>query len=204
MYEFYYGKGSIAFAVLIALEEVGAEYELQFVDFARGEQLSEGYLSKNPKGRVPLLITPDGAISETPAILSYLAAEFPEKNLAPKGHYEYAKMQEYLSYFASTFHVNHAHKFRGYRWSDDEKAHESMVAKVPETMNASAKYVDENLLKLPYLLGEYSVADMHLYAISNWFEIDGVNVNDYPKLSVWLHEMNKRDAVKRAIERAQI
>ncbi len=204
MYEFYYGTGTIAFAVLIALEEIGADYDLQFVNFSRGEQLSEGYLNKNPKGRVPLLITPDGPISETPAILTYLAAKHPAANLAPKDDYSFAKMQEYMSYFASTFHVNHAHKLRGYRWSDDEASYEAMKAKVPETMNASAKYVDENLLQLPYLLGEYSVADMHLYAITNWFEVDNVQVEQYPKLSVWLHEMNKRPAVIGAIEKSQL
>lgn len=203
MYELYYAKGTIAFSVLIALEEIGAEYYLQFVDFNRGEQMSDAYLNKNPKGRVPLLITPDGPVSETPAILTYLAGAHKDKNLAPAENYPYAKMQECLSYFASTFHVNHAHKFRGARWSDDEASYEAMRQKVPETMNASAAYVEEFLLQGPYVLGEYSLADMHLFAIANWFEVDGVDIAQYPKLHVWHETMNGREAVKRAIAKSE-
>ncbi len=199
MFEFYFAKGTIALASLIALEETGAEYRLISVDFSKNQQQSEDYLAKNPKGRVPLLITERGAISETPAILTYIASEFPEHHLAPTGHYDYAKMQEYLSYFASTFHVNHAHKLRGYRWSDDEASWEHMRSKVAETMNASATYV-ENLLADPYLLGAYCVADMHLFAIARWFEGDGVEIGDYPKLNAWWRRMHAREAVQRALE----
>ncbi len=203
MLELYFAKGTVALASLIALEEIGADYELRVIDFAKAEQTQPDYLSKNPKGRVPLLITKEGELTETPAILTYLAQSFPKKNLAPQMVFPFAKMQEYMSYFASTFHVNHAHKLRGARWADDEAAWASMRAKVPQTMAQSAQYVEEYCLKGPYLLGEYSVADMHLFAIVRWFEGDGVEIDDTPKLRDWYDRMNARDAVKRALQISQ-
>lgn len=197
--EFYYGKGSVAFAVLIALEEVKASYKLIKVDLPSGEQVKPEYLSKNPKGRVPLLITDEGPISETPAILEYIAGLAPELNLMPQGAFHQAKERELLSYIASTFHINHAMKFRGYRWSDDENVQENLKIKVTENMNASAQYIEDHYLEGDYLLGAYSIADMHLFAITNWFEVDGVNIADFPKIAGWRARMENKDSVKQAL-----
>ncbi len=198
--EFYYGKGSIAFAVLIALEEVKASYKLIKIDMASGEQTKPDYIAKNPKGRVPLLITKEGPISETPAILEYVAGLAPDLNLMPQGAYEAAKERELLCYFASTFHINHAMKFRGKRWSDDENVQEQLKLKVTENMSASAQYIEDHYFDGDYLLGAYSIADMHLFAITNWFEVDGVNISDFPKLAAWRARMEDREAVKHALE----
>ena len=64
-------------------------------DFDTGEQNSEGYLSVNPKGRVPALLTPDGVLTENPAILLYIAQMYPEKQLAPKEPFALAKAQPF-------------------------------------------------------------------------------------------------------------
>lgn len=199
--DFYYGKGSVAFAALIALEEVGVNYQLHKVDMSQGEQTKPAYLAKNPKGRVPLLVTKEGPISETPAILEYVASLAPELNLMPQGAYAAAKERELLSYLASTFHINHAMKLRGYRWSDDETVINNLKLKVTENMSASAQFIEDHYLDGDYLLGAYSIADMHLFAISNWFEVDGVDITKFPKLAAWRARMEEREAVKRAFDK---
>ena len=79
----YYSPGSCALASHIALAEAGASYEPVRVDFSSGEQQKPDYLAINPKGRVPSLITDDGTLTETPAILLYIAQKYPEAGLAP-------------------------------------------------------------------------------------------------------------------------
>jgi glutathione S-transferase len=64
----FWAPRSCALASHITLEEVGAEYTTQRLDFSANEQRSPEYLAINPKGRVPALVTDKGVLTETPAI----------------------------------------------------------------------------------------------------------------------------------------
>ena len=66
----YYAPGACSLAPHIALEEVGARYELSRVDLAANQQNSAEYLRINPKARVPALIDGDWVLTEAPAILA--------------------------------------------------------------------------------------------------------------------------------------
>ena len=57
MYKLYYSPGTCALASHIALEEAGAEYTAERVDFKSNQQNSPEYLEVNPKGRVPAMVT---------------------------------------------------------------------------------------------------------------------------------------------------
>jgi glutathione S-transferase len=71
--KFYYAPHSCALASHIALEEAGASYEAVRVNFGASEQRGAAYLTVNPKGRVPSLVTARGVLTETPAMLLYIA-----------------------------------------------------------------------------------------------------------------------------------
>ena len=117
MLKLYYAPNSCALASHLALEHSGAVYEACKVDFSRQEQRSPAFLAINPKGRVPVLITEQGVLSETPAILAYIAQRFPSAKLAPiDDPWLFAQAQSFNSYLCSTVHVAHAHRYRGYRW----------------------------------------------------------------------------------------
>ena len=83
MLTLHFAPNTCALASLIALEESGLAFEVRKVDFASAEQRSPAYLAINPKGRVPALATDRGVLTETPAILAYVAQIAPEKRLAP-------------------------------------------------------------------------------------------------------------------------
>ena len=122
MFKFYYSPGSCALASHLALEEAGADYQAIRVDFKANEQRSPQYLQINPKGRVPALVTPEGVLTETPAILVYIAQMFPQAALAPLDDpFRFALAQSFNSYICSTVHVAHAHKGRGTRWVDESE-----------------------------------------------------------------------------------
>ena len=132
MLKLFYAVGTCALASHIALEEAGAEYEAVRLDFAAGDQRKPEYLKVNPKGRVPALITDLGILTETPAILAYIAQVFPKANLAPlTDPFAFARVQAFNSYLCSTAHVNHAHMMRGTRWADEpvlDRGHEAQGA----------------------------------------------------------------------------
>ena len=68
----YYSPNSCALASHIVLEEVGADYSLELIDFTKSEQNQADYLKINPKARVPALQTVDGIITETPVSYTHL------------------------------------------------------------------------------------------------------------------------------------
>ena len=204
MLKLFYAAGTCALASRIALEDAGAEYEVIRVDFSRQEQRSPDYLKINPKGRVPALSTGRGILTETPAILAFIARIHPEANLAPfEDEYEFARLQAFNGYLSSTVHVNHAHGRRGARWADDETSHVDMKRKVPETKAASMQLIERDYFEGPWVMGEqYTVADPYLFTMEGWLKGDGVEIEDYPILRDHYHRMRARDSVRRVMSDA--
>jgi glutathione S-transferase len=64
------------------LEEVGAPYRTEILDYEKGLK-SAAYLAVNPMGKVPAIKHGDTVITEGAAICAYLADAFPDAGLAP-------------------------------------------------------------------------------------------------------------------------
>src|SRR5215469_6327348 len=73
MFKLYYAPGTCALATHITFEEAGAPSEAILLDFRSQTQRSPEYLAVNPKGRVPALVTESGTLTETPALLCFVA-----------------------------------------------------------------------------------------------------------------------------------
>jgi glutathione S-transferase len=198
--QFFYAPRTCALASHIALEEAGAKYEAVRLNFADHDQKKPAYLKINPKGRVPALVTDRGILTETPAILAFVAQAYPDAGLAPLDDpFAFAEMQAFNSYLCSTVHVNHAHKLRGHRWSDDLTAHESMARKVTQNMTDCFDLIEGSMFKGPWVMGDaYSVADAYLFTVALWLEGDGVDVQRFPKMLDHRQRMRERPAVQRA------
>lgn len=201
MFTLYYAAGTCALATHIALEEAGAPYEAVRVDFASQAQRSPEYLAINPKGRVPALVTENGTLTETPALLCFVAQRFPEAELAPLSDpFALARVQEFNSYLCSTVHVAHAHGRRGARWADDDAAIEAMKRKVPATMTECFALIEDKLPKGPWVMGErYTICDPYLFTIASWVEGDGVDATKLPRVMAHRRRMLARPAVQKAV-----
>jgi glutathione S-transferase len=197
MYKLYYAPGTCALASHIALEEAGVAYKAERLDFKSNQQNSPEYLAINPKGRVPALVTEHGVITETPAILAFIAQTFPQAKLAPFGDaFKLAEVQAFNSYLCSTVHVAHAHKGRGYRWAAEDSSFADMKRMVPKTMEACFALIERGMLKGPWVMGEqYTICDPYLYTISGWLEGDGVDLGKLPKTVAHRKRMEQRPAV---------
>lgn len=201
MMKLYYEKGTCALASHIALEEAGAEYSTERINFAAHEQRSPEYLAINPKGRVPALVTDRGILTETPAMLAFIAQSFPKANLTPLDDpFRFAEVQAFNSYLCSTVHVAHAHRMRGTRWADDPSAIEAMKRKVPHSVGASFELIEQKMLHGPWVMGEsYTICDPYLFTIAQWMEGDGVDPARFPKVKAHRDRMSERPAVRKAV-----
>ena len=192
-----YAPQTISIVVAIALEEAGLDYEPIKIDFASKEQMTTAYAAINPKGRVPALAIDGGILTETGALLDYIADLAPQANLRPTDPLLAARMREVMYYLASTMHVNHAHKMRGSRWASKTSSYKDMQAKVPETMAASCAHICQYGLRGPFVLGEtISLADCYLYVICTWLAGDGVPIADFPKIQSFMTAMEQRPSVR--------
>jgi glutathione S-transferase len=201
MMKLYYEAHTCALASHIALEEAGAEYSTVRISFAAEEQRKPAYLAINPKGRVPALVTERGILTETPAMLAFVAQSFPKARLAPLDDpFGFAELQAFNSYLCATLHVAHAHRMRGYRWADDPAAIEAMKRKVPDSVGACYELIESKMLRGPWVMGDsYTICDPYLFTVAQWMEGDSVDPARFPKVSDHRNRMAERAAVRRAI-----
>jgi glutathione S-transferase len=200
MLKLYYAPGSCALASHIALEESGAEYKAERIDFKSNQQNSPDYLAINPKGRVPSLVTDQGILTETPAILAFIAQSFPQAKLAPLDAFAFAKAQSFNSYLCSTVHVAHAHKLRGYRWASEESSYADMKRKVPESVGACFALIERDMIRGPWVMGDqYTICDPYLFTVGLWLDGDGIEPKAVPKVMAHRQRMSERPAVLRAL-----
>jgi len=200
-FTFYWAPNTCALASHIALEAAGASYQAVRVDFARQQQRSAEYLRINPKGRVPALVTERGILTETPALLQFIAQTHPGARLAPLDDaFALAHMNAFNSYLCSTVHVAHSHRMRGSRWADDPAALEAMKRKVPQSVGECFELIEREFLAGPWVLGEhYSVSDMYLFTLAQWLEADGVDPARLPKVSAHRQRMRADPLVARVL-----
>lgn len=200
MFKLYYAPGTCALASHIALEEAGAAYTTERLDFKNNQQNSAEYLKVNPKGRVPALVTDRGVLTETPAMLAFIAQSFPEAKLAPSDAFAFAQAQSFNSYLCSTVHINHAHKMRGPRWATEESSFADMKRKVPQTMAACFALIERDMVKGPWVMGEqYTICDPYLFTLASWLEGDSVDIAQFPKVADHYKRMSARPAVQKVL-----
>lgn len=196
--QLYFARNTIALASLIVLEEVGTAYTPVRVDFATTAQRGPQYLAINPKGRVPSLVTGQGVLTETPAILTYLAQTHPAAGLLPGDAFATGQVQELCSYLCSTVHVAHAHGLRGARWSDDPAVIAGLKLKVRQNMADHFAYLEGRFVG-PWALGPYTIADPYLFVVAGWLAWDRVDIARFPKIAAHHAAMQARPAVQRAL-----
>jgi glutathione S-transferase len=197
----FYAQHTCALASHIALEEAAAPYEAVRLDFAAAQQQSAGYLAVNPKARVPALVVEQGVITETPAILAYVAQRWPAARLAPLDDpFAFARVQEFNSYLCSTVHVAHAHRVRGYRWADSPAALEDMKNKVPQTVGDCFALIERQFVG-PWVMGEaYTICDPYLFTVARWLEGDSIDPARFPRVLDHRNRMEQRPATQRALK----
>jgi glutathione S-transferase len=203
MLTLYYAAHTCSLATHIVLEEVGADYSAVRIDFGSAQQRSPDYMKVNPKARVPALATARGILTETPAMLAFVAQSFPASDLALMADpFGFAQVQAFNSYLCSHLHVAHAHRMRGHRWVDADDTHSiaAMQRKVPESVGGAFELIEREMLRGPWVMGErYTICDPYLFTLAQWLELDGVDPTKIPKVVDHRRRMSERPGVRTAI-----
>ncbi|SDR57185.1 glutathione S-transferase [Rhizobiales bacterium GAS113] len=201
----YYAPNACSLVVHIALEEAAATYELFRVDFANKGQRAPEFLAKNPLGRVPVLETEHGLLTEVPAILTYISLNYPDAKLGTFDPYMAARLASFQAFLSSTVHVTFAHYFRPERWADDECARKAISLKAVNTYAQNFRMIEEHWFVGPWVMGDhFTTADPYLYLMARWLSRIGLSVSSFPRIEQHLRQMSARPSVIRTLKQEEL
>lgn len=188
MYIVYGGKFTRTVGVQMVLEEGDLPYQIREVDILRGEHRSPEYLSVNPAGYIPAMITPEGRVlHETAAIMLYLADHHRLHELAPRSD-ESERGLFYSKLFFLTNDVQPAMKriYFPHRYSTDEGDAPRIKERAVHMAKDRWKVVNDHLAANgPYHLGErFSLVDLYMVMWAALFEPRKELFADFPAIKV--------------------
>ena len=207
MYELYYAHHTASLSVhwvLVHLELAhSVSYKTHLLDFTQSQQKSDSYLDLNPKGRVPTLITPSGPLTESPAILLYLAESHPTANLAPApGSQHRAKFLETIIFLANSLLPalrDHIYAGKDGPGGDAAEAVKELSAK---KLGQTWDLLDKQLEGNEWLVGErVSVVDFLVVSVTGWMKSIEDEACKRENVKRLVRKMKERDDWKEVVRR---
>lgn len=202
MYALYYYPSTASMAPHMALEEIGAPFELRLVDRTKGAHKEPEYLRLNPNGLIPVLIDGDLTLFESAAICLHLVDRHPEAGLAPAvGTAQRAQFYKWLIHLTNTVQAELITYFYPERLADDPASAAQVKAHAEMRVGGMFDRIETALEQSSsYLLGEtFSVADLYLFMLSRWTRGMTNPARNRPALRRLLDRIAERPAVKRAV-----
>ncbi len=205
MRKLHYHPSNASMAPHLLLEEIGAPFELVFVDRASGAHKAPAYLALNPNGLIPVLEDGDLVLFETAAICLHLADTHPQAALAPAiCTPQRAHFYKWLAWLTNTLQATLIVYFYPERWADAPEAVTQVKAHAEQKVGAMLDQLDTELARHggPWLLGaEYSAADAYALMLCRWTR--GLNrpARSLPQLGPYLQRVLARPATQRVFAR---
>ena len=199
----YYAVNTCALASHIALEEAGGDVDYVRLDLTKGENLTPEYLKKNPKGRVPALATDRGYLTESPAILAWVAQTWPQAKLAPLDDpWALAQVNSFNIFLSGTLHgIGYAGVFKSSRFADGDAAQAAVKAKALQSVKASRDLIESKLRDESWVHGAaYTTSDAYLAVLFGWLPHTGADLGTFPKIADLAKRVLLRPAAQRAVQ----
>lgn len=192
----------------IALQESGLPYEARIVRIREAEHLEPDFLAINSWGKVPALAIDDEVLTETHAILTYVALAAPGSSLIPASDaLARARAHEWMNFLSSTVHIAFKPLFRPGTLIADERHYPQLREVGVKTLRKTLLEVDRRLAGKAFALGaEYSVVDPYLLVFWIWSQRNDVvpHVADMPNWRAQAERMFAREATWTCLNREGI
>jgi glutathione S-transferase len=197
----YYTPTSCSTGCHIALEESGAEYQAQRIKLHHPEE-REKYRAMNPKGTVPALQIDGHLLTESIAILSYVAQRFVEAGLWPDHPLDQARCLSLMSWFASTVHIARRQFCAPHYFTCDTAAQDALRASGRTAFIGHLGRIDQMLAGRHWLVNDrFSVADCYGLVFYHWAVIDELDLSGFPEYTAFKDRMLSRPATRRVLVR---
>jgi glutathione S-transferase len=176
------------------LEETGADYRVEVLDFA-STMKAERYLAINPMGKVPAIVHKGHVVTECAAICAYLADAFPEAELAPRPE-ERADYYRWMFFAAGPLEHAITNNFAKFAPSPEQGRMFGYGS-----YDQAVDVIERAVRAHPYIAGDrFTAADVYVGSQIGW----GVQFGTLPKRDAFVDyfaRLSSRDAARRADEK---
>ena len=185
----------------IALEELGIDYDVEYLHFNKNEQKTPEFLKLNPNGRIPVIVDHDNddfVLAESGAILLYLAER--SGRLWPTDPRLRHQAMQWLMFQMSAIgpmlgQAMFFQRIAAPKGIVDEYAIERYVTESKRLLGV----LNDALSDQEYLCGEYSMVDIATFPWARAYRWANVDVSDLTHLTAWLARVEAREAVQRGL-----
>ena len=174
------------------LQELEVDFDATTVNLIAGEHRQPGFLKINPAGKIPALVDGDQVITESVAIVLYLADKYPDKKLVPADPEQRAQLNRWLLFTATELEQPLWRITRHTNLYPESKRLPGDVALAREEFTAMAGVLDEHMHGRQFVTGStVTVADFVLAYTLDWANevrlLDG-----FPPLQAYMERMYAR------------
>lgn len=189
---------------LYVLEELGADYEFEFVNLMEGEQRSEAFLKMAQMRKVPLLEHDGEYLFESGAICRYVA-NVSDSDLYPEDKLQRARVDQWMDYF--TCHLGRWLTTLFYETVIKKKA--NLGDPNMDSVNEAGKFAKQQLKILNIHLDNrrwiandaLSIADLFAFAYVEQHQAIDLSLADYPNVQSWFDGIASRESIANARKR---
>jgi len=206
--DLYYAPTPNGWKAAIMLEELGLEYRLRLMQLSEGEQLKPAFLAISPNAKIPAIVDhapgPDWdstpvSVFESAAVLLYLADKTGQFAPLQTDLRARKELMEWLFWQVGNQgpmggQLSH---FRNYA---PENKRDYGLSRYAGEYHRNLGVLENRLRNRPYLLEDYSIADMLAFPWVFIAKALGVSLDEFPQVADWRARIKARPAVQRAIE----
>ncbi|SOC83039.1 glutathione S-transferase [Ensifer adhaerens] len=186
--------------VPIALEELGLAYDLKPVNVRKGEQKDAAFVALNANAKVPVLVDDALVLTESAAILVYLAEK--TGKLLPSDGEGRARVFEQLFFHASA--LSPAFGNAGFFKRSSPEPQPIAEARFTNEAERILGLLDDKLANQAFIAGnDFTIADIAHFGWLWRRQFPGVTLDERPNLFRWYETVAARPAVERAVARVE-
>jgi glutathione S-transferase len=184
------------------LQELGIDFEAIPIDLLAGEHRSPAFLKINPAGKLPVLVDGDMVLTESIAIVLYLAEKYREKGLIPADLQQRAQLMRWLLFTTTELEQPLWRIARHTRLYPEEKRLPAELVLAREDFVAMARVLDEHMRDRQYVVGDaVTIADFVLAYTLDWATMVRL-LDGFPRLEAYMGDMYARPRAPMRIQQA--
>jgi glutathione S-transferase len=207
--EFYFAPMSTASITDAVLAELDVGFERITLDIDAGDTRTPGFLNVNPNGRVPVIVHNGTPIWEACAITMYLGEIFGvDKGLYPASGPKRGEAMKWIAWGSVTLAEaagrlsaslpvgsEGAVQTGSVDFAPESAKNDVAMDKAKADLSTCLSILDGALEGGAFLLGDYSLADTHLYPIIDWLSMMGFDLSPFGNVTAWKLQCGERHAI---------
>ena len=178
-----------SYKVRLLLAHLAIPCEILEVDILNGESRTAEFLKINPNGRTPVLDDNGFILAESNAILAYLAKG---TKFLPEDRQKFALVFQWM-FFEQYSHEPFIATSRFWiQHKPDSPEKTALLASRRDGGWAALKIMEDHLGKNDFFVGDYSIADIALFAYTHVAHEGGFPLGAFPKIKAWIERVKEQ------------